>query len=194
MQLCTNIKEKKRILEIFKGAFKNSPGITWMTKGDDSKTESLLKLFIAEAIVKKGAFLTNNKNGAVLFFQLQNRKNTILLIARKLFIVVFVIGIKTGIKTIKYKKLIDNKRPKDGFLGWLVASDQSVSGTEAAYEIRNEMFRIADEAKLPIFVETTVPRVRALYRISGYTEYTSIEHPYEDLTIWFFRRNPETKN
>ena len=40
----------------------------------------------------------------------------------------------------------------------------------------------------PICLETSIPRVRKLYKLSGYEEYAAIKHPYEDLTIWFFKR------
>ncbi|MGB1039913.1 MAG: hypothetical protein ACPGVD_03495 [Flavobacteriales bacterium] len=193
MNLCENKIERNKILEIFEEAFKDSPGMTWMIANNKKKMKSILKLFIHEASLKKGAFLTKNKSGAVLFFSLQNNTNSTALILRKLYVFFFVVGVNRGIKAIRYKKLINEIRPKEGLLGWLVASNQNISGNEAAYEIKREMFRIADETNQPIFVETTVPRVRKLYRLAGYKEYQSIQHPYEELTIWFMRRDPENK-
>lgn len=191
MYLCKNKIDKERVLGIFEEAFKNSPGITWMIGDNKKKVRNILNLFIHEASVKDGTFLTENNQGAVLFFQLENNTKSVPLTIRKMYIFLFVIGINRGIKAIRYKKMIDKIRPKHGWLGWLVASNQNVAGNEAAYEIKREMFRIADQTNQPIFIETTVPRVRKLYRIAGYKEYNSIQHPYEDLTIWFFRRDPE---
>ena len=110
-------------------------------------------------------------------------------ILRKVFALLFIIGINRGIKAIKYKKKIDNIRPKSGWLGMLVATDQKSKGNVAAYEINREMLRIANETNENIYVETTVPRVRILYKRAGYNEYASIKHPYVDLTVWFMEKS-----
>ena len=96
---------------------------------------------------------------------------------------------------MRCKKIVDNIRPNTGWFGWLVATDDTAVGNAAAYEIKNEMFRLADESNEPIYVETTVKRVMILYKASGYYEYAKINHPYEkDLTIWFMKRDPHTFN
>ena len=100
MYLYRNKEEKIRILEILENAFKDSPGVTWMINGNRNKVKNLLKMFVHEASVKNGAYLTKNKNGAVLYFQLQNKDNTISLTFRKLAVLIFVIGIRKGIKTV----------------------------------------------------------------------------------------------
>ena len=101
-------------------------------------------------------------------------------------------GIKRGIQALKYKKRIDKVRPKQGWLGWLVATDSTAVGNAAAYEIKNFMFNRSDETNAPVFVETTVPRVRLLYLRAGYTQYASIKHPYHNLDIWFLKREPNS--
>jgi hypothetical protein len=78
-------------------------------------------------------------------------------------------------------------------LGWLVATDQDIVGNAAAYEIKQEMFRLADETNEPIFVETTVFRIKQLYERAGYYVYDTLDHPYEDLTVWFMRRDPHPR-
>ena len=88
--------------------------------------------------------------------------------------------------------MLDRKRPKEGWLGHLIATDTSTLNKTAAYEIKNEMFRLADETNEPIFVETTQRRIMLLYKVTGYYEYDAIPHPYEGLTIWFMRRDPGT--
>lgn len=190
MRVVKSKEDKKRVLEIFKDAFVESPGITWMTNSNEKKLDALLSYFIDEAFVKNGVYLTTDNNGAVLFFQIQNRKKSLSIILKRIYLILFILGLKKSLQTFKYKKLINSIRPTTGWLGWLVATDQNVEGNKAAYEIKNEMFRISEESKEPIFVETTVKRVRLLYLRAGYQEYHSIKHPFEDLTIYFMKKEP----
>lgn len=190
MHLIQSSTEYNRILEIFENGFKGSPGMTWMIGNNRSKLKSVLNVFIEEAKLKKGAFITSDGNGAVLYFEVQNHKKSFPLFCKRLYLFFFVLGINNGIKLLRYKKLIDSTRPDRGWLGWFVATDEHAEGTAAAFEIRREMFRIADEVGEPVFVETTIPRVRLLYRAAGYHQYAEVQHPFLDLTIWFMRRDP----
>jgi hypothetical protein len=186
--------EKIRAFGILEDSFKDSLGMNWMirnTKSHNSK-KTIIRLMYNEAASKNGAFITDDNNGVVLFFQIQNKKFTFNNLCRAIFIFLFITGVNNGLKAIKYKKLIASIRPKSGWLGLLVATDQNSKDRVAAYEIKQEMFRIADEHNECIYLETTVPRVRVLYRAAGYIEYSEIKHPYADLTIWFFRRDPFT--
>lgn len=147
-------------------------------------------MFLMEASVNNGAYLTSDNNGVVLFFQLQHQRSSLLLTLKKIYVLLFIMGLTRGLQAIKYKKMIDEIRPKQGWFGWLVATDSSVVGNAAAYEIKNFMFQSSDDSQEPVFVETTVPRVRTLYQIAGYIEYASMKHPWQNLDIWFFKREP----
>ena len=59
--------------------------------------------------------------------------------------------------------MISSPRPKQAMVGFLVGTDRSVKGTKAIFDIHQGMQEIASNLKLPICLETTVPRVRRLY-------------------------------
>ena len=111
-----------------------------------------------------------------------------------LFVYLIIFEQRKTRKKRKYKKIVSEIRPKNGWLGWLVATDNSVKGNAAAYEIKNFMFQQSDSSQEAIYVETTVPRVRLLYRAAGYTEYAHIKHPYQQIDVWFMKRYPQLKN
>ncbi len=184
---------KERALDVLEKAFYNSPGMLWMISPKNKKNNfrNFLSIFLEEAIVKNGAYLTSDRNGVLLFFQLQDKKLSFSLIYKKLYALFFIMGIKNGIRAIYYKNIIDAERPKSGWLGWLVATDSKVKGNLAAYEIKQFMFEQGDKTNQTVYVETTVPRVRLLYLATGYSEFKSLKHPYEDLTIWFMKREPK---
>lgn len=194
MDQIRNKTDKKRAIDIMEKAFINSQGMTWMLK---QKNESSLRMFLSyffhEAAIKDGAWLTTDKNGVVLFYHMKNNKQSIQNIFRKIYVLLAIMGVRNGVKAYRYKKIIDKVRPKDGWYGWLFATDHDETvGVNAAYEIRRETFRIADETNEPIYVETTTKRAMILYKASGYYEYAKINHPYEDLTVWFLKRDPHT--
>lgn len=186
--------QKKRVFEIFEHSFADSPGMNWMLRNRNSERGKrwIINLMFHQGISQNGAYITSDNNGAVLFFQVQKKVFSLSNLLRTLYIFSFITGVKKGIRALRYRKMVSAIRPKTGWLGLLVATDQTVTGNAAAFEIKREMFRIADESNECIYVETTVPRVRLLYKASGYIEYAEMKHPYTDLNIWFFRRDPFT--
>lgn len=193
MKQISSENEKKRALDILEKAFQCSPGITWMIGKERSqkKIRIFLSMFLLEASVREGAFLTEDNNGVVLFFQLQKNRFSFRLFLKKLYVFLFMMGVKRGFHALKYKKTINSIRPKTGWLGWLVATDNEAESKSAAYEIKQWMFNKGDETNETVFVETTVPRVRILYLKAGYKEYAKIKHPYQNLEIWFLKREPQ---
>ncbi len=194
MELIRTKNQKKRVFEIFEDSFANSPGMNWMIRNPNSERGKrwIINLMYHEGVSKNGAYITSDKNGAVVFFQLQKKAFSPANMIRTLYILLFISGIKNGLRALRYKKMVANIRPKTGWLGFLVATDKTAVGNTAAFEIKNEMFRIADESNECIYLETSVPRVRILYKVAGYVEYAEIDHPYADLKTWFFRRDPFT--
>ena len=167
-----------------------SPGIMWVLKKNtiEAKKTTISVLF-HEGLAKKGAYITDDKNGALLFYNSDDNRSSFTNILRKLYLIIFFAGIGNAFRLIKYRKMIAKTRPKKALIGFLVATDTNVVGNEAAYEIKREMFKISKKLKRPICLETSIPRIRKLYQLSGYEEYAEIKHPYEDLTIWFFKRD-----
>lgn len=189
MRLISKRQEKERALYLLDKGFQESEGMLWMLK-NRKHLNKLLNFLLDESIEAKGAFLTDDSNGVLLYSRLQDQKRSFRIWLRQLHLLVFVLGLKNGLKAIKYRKIVDSIRPKEGWCGWLVTTDSAAVGTEAAYEIKNEMFRMAQATNEPVFVETTIKRVRILYERAGYTEYHQMKHPYQDLTVWFMRKDP----
>ena len=195
MKLVKTRFEEKRAIQILEDAFIDSPGVYWMVKNPENLTQRkwIIRLLFYESQAKNGAYLTSDQNGALLFFQVNQKVTSLRLILLRLYILLFITGIRNGLNAIRYQKLISSVRPKNGWLGLLVATDKEHRTSKTAFEIKHKMFDSSDASSLCIFIETTVPRVRKLYQSSGYTEYAEIKHPYTDLTVWFFRREPENQ-
>ena len=196
MDLIKSNTDKSRALDILEQSFASTPGINWIIGKYRSKRtlRTFLSIFYHDASARNGAYLTKDRNGVVLFYQLQNRRKTLINSLRKIYVVLFLTGIKNGIKAIKYQRIVNNIRPEEGWIGLLSATDSAKTNSSAANEIKQEMFHLADSTNQPIYLETTIPRVMLLSKAAGYIEYNQIKHPYKDLTIWFLQRDPQKIN
>jgi len=196
MKLVQTRDDAQRAIEILEDAFIDSPGVYWMVKDPTNLKQRkwIIRLLFYESQAKKGAFITNDQNGAVLFFQVNQKVTSLRLIFLRLYVLLFITGVRNGLKAIQYQKIIASVRHENGWLGLLVATDKERRTSKTAFEIKHKMFASSDESDLCIFIETTVPRVRKLYQSSGYVEYAEMKHPYTDLTVWFFKREPASKS
>lgn len=193
MELVKNKNQQRRTFEILKESFQSSAGMSWMVKntGCSKSKARIIDLLLQEAKLKKGLYITSDGNGTLLLFQVKQRVFSVILCAKKLYTLLFITGLKKGIQAIRYQKFVAKVRPKNGLLGLLIATDQNARDCSAAFEIKQEMFRLADELNEKIYAETTIPRVRILYKLAGFEEYAEIQHPYAQLKIWFFKRIPQ---
>ena len=196
MNQIRNANDRNRALDILENAFYNVPGVMWMIKSTENKRRDLrifLSLCFYQTSEKGGAYLTSDKNGVVFFYHLQKKPNQLLDFFRKLYLILILVGVKTSIRIIKTRKIIDQVRPKKGWYGWFLATEEAI-GNRAGYEIKRDMYRMADETNEPIYVETTIARIKTLYSRIGFYEYARVKHPYENIDIWFMKRDPHTFN
>ncbi|MDX1653421.1 MAG: hypothetical protein R3277_13065 [Brumimicrobium sp.] len=193
MKAITKKREKNRAVEILEKAFINAPGMKWMLPENAGKRsfQRILFYLLSEGIVNNGAFLTDDEKGVVLFHKIQKTPFSLRNFILKTYIFFFVTGIKNGLRALKYQKMVSDIRPKTGWVGILMATDEEVSGISTVYEIKNEAFLLADKSQEYIYVETTNEKAFELYKTAGFEEYHRMNHPYRDITIWFLKRSPE---
>lgn len=193
MNLIKTNDDKIRALDILEQAFTNVPGVTWMVENSHDKKKALRNLLdfcFQESADRQGAYLSSDRNGAVFFYNLKSNPLSFSSIARKLQLMLTVLGTRKSIEVMKTRMLIERHRPVHGWYGWFVGTVKDKRGVRAAYEIRRDMFRISDETRQPIYVETTVQRIRTLYERTGFHEYAKIKHPYTNADIWLMKRDP----
>lgn len=189
MEEITTVKEKQQALKILVDAYFEAANVTWLLKTKSKeKLHAIFNLLFHDAQAKNGAFLSKNKV-CVLFLYEQKAKNfSILQILRKLHVFLFVTGISNGIKALKFQKLVATIRPKEGLLGMALGVEENQITTATIYEIKRTVFELSKAKNLPIYAETTVPRLLKLYKIVGFELYHEMKHPYADLEVWFLKR------
>jgi hypothetical protein len=194
MKVVQTREDEERAIEILEDAFVESLGVYWMVKNPArlKQRKWIIHLLFFESQAKKGAYITDDRNGVLLFFQVSQKAASLRLFFLKLYVLFFITGMRNGVRALRYQKRVAEVRTENGWIGLLVATDKGLRTSKTAFEIKHKMFHTSDESNLPIFIETTVPRVRQLYQSSGYVEYAEMKHPYTDLTVWFFKREPNS--
>lgn len=186
--------DKSRALEILEKAFKDVPGVMWMIRNKEKSQEHLrilLSVCLEEAILKKGAYLTKDRNGIILFYRLQIKPRSITIFFKKLYLLIKVFGIRHGVRVLRSRKMIDTIRPKEGWYAWFIATDKRAGNCVSAFEIKNEIFNISSTTNEPVYAETTVHRIVGIYEKIGFKVYSKMKHPYSNMDIWFLRRDPK---
>ena len=195
MNKVSNIYDKKRALEILELTFFHSDGFNWISNQKFNKRgiKYLIRIIYTVASLRDGAYLSNDKNGVMLFYRLQKHNFSISQIFNYIGLL-FSIGITNTLNVLKYKVIIESLRPKEGLVGLLLATYQTGNLKCLYYDYKKTTFQIADEINQPIFLETTSKKARKLYQFSGFYQYLEIKHPFSDLTVWFLRRDPDPQN
>lgn len=196
MKQIQSIDDRRKAFDVLTSAFKNAEGMTWMLRNPQStrSRRSILKFFYTEAHARNGAYITTDKKGVVFLYSQSKTTFTLRRFIQKLYIFLFITGVRNGIRSLKYQKLIRTIRPTSGWVGTLLACNSTESGIKTAFEIKQTIFELADRYHQVIYAETTSFRACQLYKLIGYELYHSEKHPYADLTIWFFRRDPKPHN
>jgi hypothetical protein len=159
-------------------------------KSEAGKVLALEVLFF-EGADKEGVFLSDDGQGAVVFYDINDQRWSWSNARRKALLVLRHAGVASVWRLLKYRRMIAATRPKDAMVGFLVGTDRFAKGTKAIFDIHEGMQKLAKSRNLPICLETTQPRVRRLYQYAGYTEYAVRRHPFVDLDIYFFIKHPD---
>jgi hypothetical protein len=197
MKHIKTVDEQRRALDILEEAFLQVPGVMWLFSSAQDKRKclrTLLRLCFQETSERQGAYLTSDQNGVVFFYHLKKRPNRIFQFFRNAYLALAIIGLRHSLCVLRTRRIINSVRPRNGWYGWFLATDPKANDTRAGYEIKQDIFRIADQTNESIYVETTLRRTMVLYTKIGFYEYARRKHPYDDFTIWFMRRDPHTGN
>jgi hypothetical protein len=86
----------------------------------------------------------------------------------------------------RYRRKQRTSRPHLYF--WFMGVE--AGGESAGTELKNGIFGMADEAKLPVYAETSVKRNKTVFERIGFNTYHRWKSKDGILEFWFLRRNP----
>ena len=187
MRLITNRQESLIAIDILVETYANAPNIKWMFTQSHRNLEYFFYVLIEDAIEKKGAYLTSNNRGVLLFYNLKTKHFSLSSIYRKAYLIFFIMGIKKSIQIIRLNKLKRKYRPKTGFYGAVLAIKNDKCQWDTRFELKKEIFIMFKNLNLPVYAETTNRRIYLLYKKLGFSKYYEMNHPYADLNIYFMK-------
>lgn len=187
MGLITNKQETLIAIDILAKAYANAPNINWMFTQSHTNLEYFFNALIKDVIEKKGAYLTPNNRGVLLFYNLKTKHFSLRSICRKIYLILFITGIKKSIQIIRLQKSMRKQRPKTGMYGAALAIMNDEYKWQTRIELKKEMLLICKSSNLPVYAETTNRRIVLLYESLGFSTYFEMKHPYADLKIYFMK-------
>jgi len=191
MLLITTKKDTTTATQILAKAYAQAPNIMWfLGKANVDKLHYFFSSLVKDAVAKKGAYLTPNQRGVLLLYNQQAKSFSLSAIFRKLHLVLFVVGIKNSFRLIRQQKWQSQFRPKDGLYGMALAISNDEQRWQTAMEMKQGFSELSKKYELPVFVETTHPRIAKLYETIGFSTYHKAKHPYAELEVWFMKMEP----
>lgn len=187
MKLIDTKKDAEIACNILANAFADAKNITWFLTPNKRNLQRFFSLLVDESIAKNGAYLTSNKSGVLLLYNMNKRLSFFSFLARKLRLILFTIGLKKGIQLIRLQKIQEKQRPKEGMYGLALAMQNDDQKWHTIFELKKAFQQVLKTSKLPVYAETTNPRYVKMYRSLGFVVYHQIPHPYTDLTIRFLK-------
>jgi hypothetical protein len=175
--------------------FDQNPGVDWLMKPGASKTTGIRKLAefaFLKCFNRKGVFVSSNEKGAAFCYRFNSGKFSFAELGCELRFALPYIGISRLPKILKREAYRKKLRPASGdyFYFWFFAV--SPDGKEAAFELKNAIFKEAKLANLPIYLETAVERNQKVYERFGFKTYHIWDEPGENIKFWFMKWEPES--
>ena len=184
----------KNAVRIISRSFATNPSILWVIKRDnkqDRRIRALAKYSFNSALKRRGAYLSSNEKGIALCY-LANSKEPPPLIEYlyQLELVFRAVGLFRIGKVLKREAYVKSQQPKgeDFLYFWFYGVEPGFNGMGDAKEMKDEVFRMADEMNLPIYVETSVEKNKRVYMRYGFELYHTWWVEEQGINLYFLRR------
>lgn len=187
MKLIDTKKDSEIAVNILADAFASASNITWFLTPNTTNLCKFFSLLVDESIAKKGAYLSSNKRGVILLYNMKARLSFFSFLSRKLRLILFTIGLKKGMQLLRLQQIQRKHRPKEGMYGLALAMQNDDQKWHTIFELKKAFQNILETSKMPVYAETTTPRYVQMYKSLGFVVYHQIPHPYTDLTISFLK-------
>ena len=195
-----NQTDREIIISIVSSAFEQNPRVMAMVRKKNPARSVRLMTEYAYTLVEKfdGIYLSEDKT-TVLFYYLESEyKRTFIDYLRYGKMFMKAIRFSQLIPTLKREKYIKSLRPpyEDYIYVWVLGSDPNTTSVRGLVDIRDHLFGLSEKLQLPILIETTVEKVRKLYRYVGFEEYHKWEDTEAGIDVWFLERkvNPPKRD
>ena len=186
-------RTENHVVDIISKTFDDNPMINFIVKQDTkrkTRIRDLAKYSFRRCARRDGVFLSNDGKGVALCYRNQAKGNwrDILDQIELIFKVIGIGGVSDAQKRESYRAEIRSKDP-DYLYFWFLGVLKGGEHMAAVKELRDTIFDLSDQLKLPIYLETTLPKNKLVYERYGFQTIHEWEVPGSNgITMWFMRR------
>jgi len=189
MKLITHQQEASVATEVLAKTYANAPNINWMFAQTPGNLRYFFGMLVEDAMHKKGAYLTSDHCGVLLFHESKATNFSLSSIFKKLYVIIFITGIMRAIQIVRLNRLKAKYRPGTGYYGSVLGIMQHKYQWKTTFELKKEFSMLSKKVEQPIYLETTDPRIFSLYKKIGFSKYHEMKHPYTNLMIYFMKKD-----
>jgi hypothetical protein len=195
-----NQTDRDIVISIVSRAFEQNPrAVAMMKKKNPSRSVRLMTEYAYQLVEKfDGIYLSEDKTTVLFYYKKSQYKRGFIDYLRYGKMFIQAIRPSQLFPTLKREKHIVSLRPKyeDYIYVWVLGSDPNKTSIRGLADIRDHLFGLSETLQLPILIETTVEKVRKLYRYVGFEEYHKWEDAEAGINVWFLERkvNPPKRD
>ena len=184
-------KQRPTAVQIITKTFDANPSVNIVIGDGGNRKRKIGRLAdyaFTKALNREGSFISSNEKGAALCFRSDVGKSTL---KEFLYEVRFALSIpvKKVFQTLKRESYLKKHR-YDGVHLYFWFLGVYRDGDDAVYELKDYIFEWSDREKLPILLETSVPRNRDIYLRYGFEIYHTWDDSGGGAPLWFMMRKP----
>lgn len=187
----STLEDQAKSVRIITDTFMANPSVNVVigTQGNRKrKIERMADYTFIKALNRKGAYISSNDMGTALFF----RSDIKVFSLKELYYEVrfaLSIPVKKVFQTLKRESYLKKHRAYTNYYYFWFLGVQK-GGKDAGFELKNVAFEKAQEAQLPILLETSVLRNAKVYERYGFETYHVWSDEANDIKVWFMKWEP----
>lgn len=184
--------QKHQVLNLLVASFADNSRMLTMLRSAQRKHLQVLFNYIYVLVEQSGQiFVSNTASTVLLYFQQSKRRHCLKSVLAFLKFVLFSLSWKNLRGNIKVNKLIKKIRQShaiafedhDYYYVWFLAGKESTRSYSGMYEAMEHLKIESLFTGLPIYIETTVPRMISIYERAGFHFYA--KENCGNQIVWF---------
>jgi len=187
-----NQSDREIIISIVTRAFEQNPrAVAMMKKRNPARSVRLMTEYAYQLVDKfDGIYLSKDKTTVLFYYKKSQYKRGFIDYLKYGKMFMQAIRPSQLFPTLKREKYIASLRPdyKDYIYVWVLGSVPDNKSLKGLADIRDHLFGMSEKLQLPILIETTVEKLRKLYRYVGFEEYHKWEDSEAGINVWFLER------
>jgi hypothetical protein len=188
-----NYNDKNLVVEILSKAFDSNKSVNYAIKQDKKRAFRLKKLIeysFEECWHFGEIYLTDDRKGVALFILPYKKKTTFHSIYEDFKLVINSVGITRLFTILEREKYIKKIRPKSHnyLYVWYLGVLPEFQGSEAIKKMKDEIFKMADDRDMPIYIETSGEKQKNVYLRYGFEIYHVWHNQFN---TYFMKREPK---